>query len=153
MANGCLNSPVLASKLTASCLEAGCSLGYKGKSCLLSAAENMYVVSVEVLFSGASPALVAIGLGVKTRMVAVGYTAGTTIASRFASGIGRRDDRCPITGRAERRNIPEQTQIRRKWQGSWTGRNRTFGLQEKRFSCMYGASSTPPDVSLYRAWW
>ena len=27
---------------TASCREAGCSLGYKGKSCLLSAAEIMY---------------------------------------------------------------------------------------------------------------
>jgi hypothetical protein len=32
---------VLTTKLTASCREAGCSRGYKGKSCLLSAAEIM----------------------------------------------------------------------------------------------------------------
>lgn len=75
--------------------------------------DHVQVVPVEVLFSGAVPSRVAVGLGVKTRMVAFSYTAGTTIASRFASGIGGSRNRCAITGRAKRRNIPEQTQIRR----------------------------------------
>ena len=51
----CLNSTVLMTKLTASCREAGCSLGYKGKSCLLSAAEIMYRWYPLKYFSGHCP--------------------------------------------------------------------------------------------------
>lgn len=49
----------------------------------------------------------------KMRMVAFGCTAGTTIAGRFASGIGGSGDGRAIAGRAERREIPEQTEFRR----------------------------------------
>jgi hypothetical protein len=75
---------------------------------------HVEVVAVEVAFTGTVPARDAVGLGVKTRVVAFSYTAGTTIASRFASGIGGSDDRCTVTGRDKRRNIPEQTQICRR---------------------------------------
>ncbi|KJD42526.1 hypothetical protein QD47_27730 [Paenibacillus terrae] len=43
-------------------------------------------------------------------MVAFSYTAGMTIASRFAPGISGSDERCAITGGAQCREIPEQTQ-------------------------------------------
>jgi hypothetical protein len=46
-------------------------------------------------------------------MVAISKTAGTTITSRFASGIGCGDDGCAISGSAKGIHIPEQAQIRR----------------------------------------
>lgn len=81
--------------------------------CAVRRRDHVQVIPVEESLPGAVPARVAVGLGVQTRMVAFGYTAGTTIAGRFASGIGGSGDGRAIAGRAERREIPEQTELRR----------------------------------------
>ena len=73
--------------------------------------DHVEMVPVKVPFSGAIPARIAIGLGVNTRMVAFSYTAGATITSGFAPGIGCGDDRCSIAGGAKAGHIPEQAQL------------------------------------------
>jgi len=69
------------------------------------------MVSVEIPFTGTVPTGVAVGLGIEAWMITTRKTAGTTIASRFASGIGGGWDGHTVTGDGEPIHIPEQTEL------------------------------------------
>lgn len=73
--------------------------------------EGIQGITVEEPFTRAVPTGVAIRLGIQPRMVTLRKTAGTTIASRFAAGIGGSCNGHAVTGDGQPVHISEQTEF------------------------------------------
>jgi len=75
--------------------------------------QGVEVVSVEIPFTRTVPPGIAVGLGVQARMVAIRKTAGTTITSRLAAGIGGGLNGHAVAGQRKFVEIPEQAESSR----------------------------------------